>query len=935
MKSAVRRLRNQSGKPPIPLGVGSRYHSGLMFNLGAGRADRETMLRQYGLSGTLYGIISLLAESAASPEWHLYKKPPVDGRRRYSTADQGDDQRIEVVQHAAIQLWNNPNDFHSRFEFNEGCQQHEELTGETFWVLDTEVGFPTSMWYVRPDRMEPVPDPDDYLVGWIYTGPNGENVPLKVDEVILEKRPDPLDPYRGAGPVASILPNIQQQRYATEYQRNLFLNGADPGGVITVPNRLNDQQFDELIDRWRESHRGVARAGKVGVLEDGMTWNPSAHSNKDLEYGELRLSNRDELREAWRIHKAMMGTSDDVNRANAQTAQEVFVAWQVLTRLNRRRDTLNSKLLPLFGATGKNVEFDYDDPSPVNAETAAQELLAKAQSFQALMASGAPLDFHDALEVCGLPDIDEAPPSARPALPAAPSPLALPSGAPQSRQTVILRALAAAQPASPQAPAAPQPPAEIQTVDIQWKAAVALLTTAWIAHIIPGWYAALLAQIRQRVQDGDIPALAALHLDSQQAANLVLEHTTAYAGAAAQQAGAEAAAQGAPGVKPQPPARSALEPAAIATAALLAQQIALAAGREAARLSGTDPDPDDVVKGVRAFLGDLSDAQVTQSAAAVLSAAQNQARLATIAAGPRAQLVATEIHDLNTCDPCDDINGTIFGNSDDPAAVAAAEAAYPAAGYILCEGGPRCRGTMFGLYQMGRAEKPAALAPYPGIGNAKDVAAKVFQQVAEDYPPEAMAWMHHAAWMGPVPTPLDHIDWTPYDMHGVDPAKVERFVQRLRDGKKLKPALLVKTPSGDKLTLVDGHHRYLAAAELMQPVRAYVGTVDQDEGPWDLMHEYQRDKKDVGRGTLAPPAASATVTKAQVHYRAATEPGRRCGACSMFRDPNACSLVQGLIQADGVCDRWSAKASQAAALRRVLSDGYVPVEDVRLGTGDR
>jgi len=450
LRTLTAAVRNQT-RPPVPLADSYRYQRGLSFNLGAGRQDRENHLRQYGVSGTLYGIVSLLAESAATPTWKLYRKPPQDGRVRYTTGDRGSDERTEIVQHAAIQLINNPNDFHSRFEFFEGSQQHEELTGETFWVLDMEAGFPTSMWYVRPDRFEPVPDPDDYLVGWIYTGPSGEQVPLRRDEVILEKRPDPLDPYRGAGPVASIMPNIQQQRYATEYQRNLFLNGADPGGVITVPNRLTDVQFDELIDRWRESHRGVARAGHVGVLEDGMQWMPSAHSNKDMEYGELRLANRDELREAWRIHKAMMGTSDDVNRANSQTAQEVFVAWQVIPRLNRRRDTLNSKLLPLFGGAEKVAEFDYQDPSPENAETAALELSEKAKAAQALVNAG--YDPHDVLETVGLPDMDVVekatqapalPPAwvpAPPAEPAAPDAEPTPASPPAAaRESITIRA---------------------------------------------------------------------------------------------------------------------------------------------------------------------------------------------------------------------------------------------------------------------------------------------------------------------------------------------------------------------------------------------------------------------------------------------------------------------------------------------------------------
>ena len=267
MKSGLRRITKRSGKTPIPLAPYG-YRRGSIFDLGIGKQSKETQLRAYQQSGTVFSIVSLLQQSAATPAWHLYKKQPQDGRRRYTTADKGSDQRIEVVQHAAIQLWHKPNEFMSGFEFREGCNQHQELTGETFWVLNREVtSFPTAIWYVSPARMDPVPDPDDYLVGWIYTSPSGEQIPLKLDEVIQEKLPDPLDPFRGAGPVGSIMPNIEQQYYATEYQRNLFYNGADPGGTLTVPNRLTETEFDELITRWRETHQGIARAGRVGVLE--------------------------------------------------------------------------------------------------------------------------------------------------------------------------------------------------------------------------------------------------------------------------------------------------------------------------------------------------------------------------------------------------------------------------------------------------------------------------------------------------------------------------------------------------------------------------------------------------------------------------------------------------------------------------------------------
>ncbi len=427
MKSAIRRFRNQMSGPPVPMSSYG-YKRGLVFDLGASRQSREQQLRAYGRSGTVFSIVSLLQSAPAGADWHLYKKQPVDARRRYASTDQGSDQRTEVITHAALSLWSKPNDFHTAFEFREGSNQHLELTGETFWVLNNEgTNFPTSMWYVRPDRMEPVPDPDDFLLGWIYNGPNGEQIPLQNDEVIIERLPDPLDSFRGMGPVASITANIEQQQYATQYQRNLFYNGADPGGVITIDKRLSDPEWDEFVERWRESHQGVARAGRVGILENGATWTGNSHSNKDLEYGGLRLANRDELREAWRIHKAMLGTTDDVNRANAQTGEEVFVSWQTIPRLDRRKDTLNGKLLPLFGSTGQGVEFDYDDPSPDNREENNAELVAKTNAFSVLVGAG--VDPDDAAEVVGLPSMamvgkavqaPVAPPGGVPEPPAAP-----------------------------------------------------------------------------------------------------------------------------------------------------------------------------------------------------------------------------------------------------------------------------------------------------------------------------------------------------------------------------------------------------------------------------------------------------------------------------------------------------------------------------------
>jgi hypothetical protein len=138
-----------------------------------------------------------------------------------------------------------------------------------------------------------------------------------------------------------------------------------------------------------------------------------------MQFTELRKMNRDVIREAYRIHQAMLGNSDDVNRANAQTAEEVHVAWHEVTRLMRTRDVLNYFFLPTFGNTGQAVEFDFDDPTPTSPVEANEELTAKSAAAAALVGSG--YDPQGTLEVVGLPNIAYIGPPASPTAPAAPA----------------------------------------------------------------------------------------------------------------------------------------------------------------------------------------------------------------------------------------------------------------------------------------------------------------------------------------------------------------------------------------------------------------------------------------------------------------------------------------------------------------------------------
>lgn len=401
MKSGLRRaVRNAA---PVPMSEIGPYR--ILGTAGGGTPD-DALLRAYKTNGTVNANVGLLASASAGPVWKMFRKEPKDGRRRYTTADQGSDQRVEVIQHQALTVLNRPNAFWTRYLLFEISGIWMETTGKAHWIVeyDPRASFPVGLWPVRPDRMTPVPDPKEYLKGWIYTSPDGrEQVPLTPREVIYNRYPDPEDVYGGAGPIGSVLTDIDAAKYSAEWNRNFFLNSAEPGGVLQVDHTLKDEEYNALVNRWREAHKGVSRAHRIALLEAGVTFVPTGHSMKDMDFGTLRSASRDIIREALGMHKVMTGVTDDVNRANAQTGEEVFASWKIEPRLERWRDVLNSQYLPLFGSTAGDVELDFILPMPRNREQDNLELTAKANAALALVTAG--YDQQAVLEVVGLPDM--------------------------------------------------------------------------------------------------------------------------------------------------------------------------------------------------------------------------------------------------------------------------------------------------------------------------------------------------------------------------------------------------------------------------------------------------------------------------------------------------------------------------------------------------
>jgi HK97 family phage portal protein len=334
------------------------------------RTDATAQIKAMGSVGTLFNIVSTTSQAVAEVEWKLWRK---------AKSGKAED-RTEVTAHPALDIWQKPNKFMTRQELVESVQQHLDLTGEGWCVVARNPRartIPLELWPVRPDRMAPVPSPTNYIVGYVYTNPDGESVPFEPDSVLFMRMPNPDDAYRGMGPVQSILMDIDSSKYSAQWNRNFFLNSAQPGGVIEVDKRLSDDEFLELTTRWREQHQGIANAHRVAVLEQGK-WVDRQMNMRDMQFVELRSVAKETIREAFGFPKFAAGEVDDVNRATADASAAWFARRLTVPRLSRWKGMLNNDFLPLFGTAGQNLEFDYENPVSEDQTAEDAERTSKA-----------------------------------------------------------------------------------------------------------------------------------------------------------------------------------------------------------------------------------------------------------------------------------------------------------------------------------------------------------------------------------------------------------------------------------------------------------------------------------------------------------------------------------------------------------------------------
>jgi len=281
---------------------------------------------------------------------------------------------VEMPDHELLDLLAAVNPFMCQFELFETLEEHLDLLGNAFWYLDGVKNYndkPTSIYPLNPKYIEikkgKLPN---FIDEYRYTLTGVARI-FKPYEILHFREANPNDPYEGKGILESIAHWVDADNYATEWNRNFFLNAARPDAILKhLEADLSKEQMDFLRASFEETYRGVEKAHKALILPKGVEFSPVGWTQKEMDFVEMQRMTRDKILAGFRVPKTILGLTEDVNRANAEASNYVFALRVIKPQMERIVGYLNEFLVPRYG---DNIFLDFEDPVPENRELELME----------------------------------------------------------------------------------------------------------------------------------------------------------------------------------------------------------------------------------------------------------------------------------------------------------------------------------------------------------------------------------------------------------------------------------------------------------------------------------------------------------------------------------------------------------------------------------
>jgi HK97 family phage portal protein len=295
------------------------------------KVNEKTALR----SAAVFAAVRVISETIASLPLFVYRRLSPKGKE------------IEREHGLYEKLHDRPNPYMSSFTWRETSIGHLLLWGNAYSEIEYDhFGDIKALWLLLPNRTAPVLDNE--------TGELRYRTHIKGKDFIL--RPERVlhipglgfDGTRGYSVISHMSESIGLSIAAEQFGASFFGNNSIPGGVIEHPgpNTLSQTAHDRMREDWERIHRGLDKAHRVAILEEGASWKQIGIPAKDAQMLETRKFQVTDIARIFRVPPHMIGDLEHATFSNIEHQQYNFVVHTIRPWCVRMEQVMNWKLFP-------------------------------------------------------------------------------------------------------------------------------------------------------------------------------------------------------------------------------------------------------------------------------------------------------------------------------------------------------------------------------------------------------------------------------------------------------------------------------------------------------------------------------------------------------------------------------------------------------------
>lgn len=274
----------------------------------------------------VYAAVRIISETIASIPLNVYQ---ADGETR-----------VKALGHPVQDLLAKaPNSVSSTFTFREAIASNLVLHGNAYAKIEMNAaGRPTALIPLNPMKVEvKVVDGEKVYVF--------DKKHTYLDYEMLHFVGLSFNGLTGKSPLSMAREAVAIGLAAQEYGARFYSNGANAGGVITAPGRLNTEVVKRLRESWNRAQSGNSNSHSTAILEEGMKYEKIGLDPEAAQFLQSRKFQVNEIARIFRIPPSYLADLENSStRANTEQQAIQFVRDCITPYVRRMEVELNRKL---------------------------------------------------------------------------------------------------------------------------------------------------------------------------------------------------------------------------------------------------------------------------------------------------------------------------------------------------------------------------------------------------------------------------------------------------------------------------------------------------------------------------------------------------------------------------------------------------------------